>query len=104
MSDLDRRLELDAIFSEMESVEEAYYQPTQNTQMMYPCITYKRDFNLTQHADNIPYRVLRRYLVTVIDEDPDSAIPALVEAMPSCVLDRTFVADNLNHWVYKLFF
>jgi hypothetical protein len=72
--------------------------------MVYPCILYKRDNRKTRHADNQPYNVRKRYLVTVIDRSPDSTIPDLVAALPSCVFDRFYTADNLNHDVFKLFF
>lgn len=57
------------------------------------------------HADNIPYRATRKYAITIISKDPDSELPdELLKGTPLCRLDRTYVADNLNHWVFDLFF
>lgn len=72
--------------------------------MQYPCIIYKRDDVDTTFADNKPYRHTKRYLVTVIDRDPDSRIPEKVADLPLCTFDRFYVADNLNHDVFNLFF
>jgi hypothetical protein len=72
--------------------------------MKYPCIVYNRDEAVTKFADNSPYRYTKRYQVTIIDRDPDSDIPGKVAALPQCLFNRFFVADNLNHDVYNLYF
>lgn len=72
--------------------------------MKYPAIVYKRDTADTQFAGNIPYRNTLRYQVTVIDRDPDSDIPVKVAALPMCLFNRHFVANNLNHDVFNLYF
>lgn len=72
--------------------------------MEYPCIKYERDDSWVSRADNIAYLFLKRYQVTVIDRDPDSGIPDLVEALPYTRFDRYYVASNLNHWVYNMYF
>lgn len=84
--------------------DNAYFQPPQNIQMKYPCIVYARDGDSVQRADNGLYRHTKRYQVTVIDRDPDSELPDLVEELPLCSFDRFFAADNLNHWVLNLFY
>jgi hypothetical protein len=72
--------------------------------MQYPCIIYRRDSTRTRHADNRPYVRTKRFQVTVIDRNPDSELPDKVEALPLCSFDRYFAADNLNHYVFNLFF
>jgi hypothetical protein len=84
--------------------DNVYFQPPPNTQMKYPCILYSRDDVEAAHADNVPYRLTKRYQVTVIDSDPDSSIPDKLAALPFCSFDRHFATDNLNHDVYNLFF
>ena len=72
--------------------------------MQYPCILYEREGSHTEHADNKKYQHIKRYQVTVIDRNPDSEIPDQVIELPLCSFDRYFPADNLNHWVFTLFF
>lgn len=84
--------------------EAVYFQPPASVQMKYPCIVYNRDDAVTQFAGNAPYRCTKRYQVTIIDRNPDSDIPAKVAALPMCIFNRFFVADNLNHDVYNLYF
>lgn len=86
------------------SGNKVYFQPPASIQMTYPCIVYKRDALNTKHADNKPYSQTKRYQVTVIDRTPDSDIPDKVAALPLCMFDRHFAADDLNHDVYTLYF
>lgn len=82
----------------------AYFQPPANVQLVFPCIVYQRDAEDTKFADNAPYDRKKRYQVTVIDRNPDSDIPEKVAALPMCSFNRFFVANNLNHDVYNLYF
>lgn len=82
----------------------AYYQEPPNTGMVYPCIIYKLDDIPTDYADNVPYRRIKRYVVTVIDEDPDSGIREAVADLPKSSFSRAFTADDLNHFVFNLVF
>lgn len=81
-----------------------YAQPPQNTKLSYPCIMYVRSNSYTQAADNIKYRKLKQYEVTVIDRDIDSPIPDRVEALQYTYYDRQFVADGLYHTIFQLYF
>lgn len=96
------RLQLQTLLESF--TEHVYFQPPTNTQISYPCIIYKRDAARSAFADNKNYRYTKRYAVTVIDRDPDSAIPDKVAALPLCTFDRFYTADGLNHDVFNLFF
>jgi hypothetical protein len=96
------RQQLHDIFEDI--TENVYFQPPANVSMKYPAIVYARDNSRTEHADNEPYRVVKRYQVTVIDRNPDSTLPDQVDWLPQCSFIQFFAADNLNHWIYNLFF
>lgn len=96
------RLELHELLESLS--EHVYFQPPTNIKVEYPCIVYKRDFAETKFADNVPYNHKLRYMVTVIDRDPDSDIPGKVAALPMSIYNRFFTADGLNHDVYNVFF
>ena len=72
--------------------------------MQYPCIVYQRYNGVSLFADNAPYHHTVGYQVQVIDPDPDSAIPDKVAALPLCRHNRFFVANNLNHDVFNLYY
>ena len=96
------RLELHSVL--LTICDNVYFQPPPSIQMQYPCIVYERDDENTEFADGKPYKTMRRYQLTHIDRDPDSETLAAISALPMCVYDRYFTADNLNHDVYNLFF
>lgn len=101
---MGQRTELHAILKGILGSDHVYFQPPANVSMVYPCIVYKRDSAETTFADSKPYNYQKRYQVIVIDRNPDSNIPDKVAALPMCVFDRHYTADNLNHDVFKLFF
>lgn len=84
--------------------DNVYFQPPAELEMEFPAIVYQRDPASAQYADNVPYRYTKRYQITVIDRDPDSPIPDVIGLMPMCTHNRFFVANNLNHDVFTLFF
>lgn len=98
------RLELHELLKDILGSDNVYFQPPPTVQMKYPCIVYKRDWALTEHAGNLPYLHEKRYLVTVIDRNPDSEIPQKIAMLPKCIFDKHFTASNLNHDAYKLFY
>src|SRR4029077_2318687 len=85
-------------------VDNVYFQPPTNIILEYPCIIYKRDYAESEFADNMPYNHRIRYMITVIDRDPDSDIPSRVASMPMSLFNRFYTVDNLNHDVYRVFY
>jgi len=96
------RLDLQALFEGL--VESVYFQPPANIQMQYPCIIYSRDGSSPDYADNELYRHAKRYQVTVVDRDPDTELADKVETLRYAKFERFFPADDLNHYVFTLFF
>lgn len=101
---MGQRLELDSILRTILGTGNVYFQPPANVQMEYPAIVYRRNGANTRFAGNSPYRHTKRYQVTVIDRNPDSVIPDKVATLPMSDFDRNFVADNLNHDVFSVYF
>lgn len=99
-----KRLELHEQLVDILGSRNVYFQPKENVTLSYPCIVYKRDYADTKFADNNVYLRKKRYQVTVIDRDPDSDIPEKVAQLPMCLFDRFYVADNLNHDIYNLYY
>lgn len=81
-----------------------HYQPSSNTQLIYPCIVYKLDDMPVMHANNLPYHWDHAYVLTVIDRDPESVFREKIAELPMCKFQRFFVADNLNHYVFKIYY
>lgn len=104
MDQLQRRLELQKILETLLGSRNVYYQPPDSVMLKYPCIMYDLDSEQTVFADNDQYKSSKRYMITVIDRDPDSFIPGKVSKLPYSSFSRRYKADSLNHTVYNLYF
>ena len=82
-----------------------YFQPPENIKLSYPCVVFDRTNALTDYADNNPYRVTKRYTVTLISKTADNE--ELLDKLllfPMCTYDRQFINDNLVHDVFSIFY
>lgn len=99
---MGQRLNLHHILVEI--TPNVYFQPPPDTQMVYPCIVYQRDYGNTKFAGNSPYSFTQRYQVTLIDRNPDTEILVKIAALPMCLYDRGFQTSGLNHDVFILYY
>lgn len=98
------RLELQTLLESILATGNVYFQPPETLKMQYPCIVYNRDYAVTKFADNKPYANTKRYIVTVIDRNPDSLIPDKIAELPMCLFVRHLTVNNLNHDIYNIYF
>lgn len=85
-------------------VPKVYFQPPTNVQMEYPAIVYERARADTAFADNGPYRFTKQYQLTLISRDPDESALDTIASLEMCTHERFYVADNLNHDVFNIYF
>lgn len=99
------RLDLHEEFCTLIDSRNVYYQPPESVKMNYPGIRYAKTSPNLKRANDEIYHQINRYEVTVIDYDPDSEIPdKILHHFQMCSIDRTYVADNLNHTVLTLYY
>lgn len=96
------RTELQAIFQVI--CPNVYFQPPADMQISYPAIVYEMDRADTKFADDLPFSVTKQYSVQLISQNPDEILFDALAALPMCAHERHFVADNLNHEVFNIFF
>lgn len=99
-----QRSDLQTIFEQILGKRNVYFQPPPGLLMSYPAIVYELIDIDTKHADDSVYMLDKAYQVTVMDKDPDSTIPDEIIRLPKCAFERAFQSDNLNHWVFKLYY
>lgn len=81
-----------------------YYQPTQNTKLVYPCIVYEEIPETVLYGNNTVFAKFPQVQITVIDRDPDSEITEkLVARFPEAKMVNKNVVDNLYHTIYELY-
>lgn len=82
-----------------------YFQPPASQKMQYPCIRYEKANYSIDYADDLVYRKNTHYVVTLIgtDADNEDIIDQLLK-LQYCSFDRRYVADNLYHDVFDLYY
>lgn len=107
---MDRRLKLHEILCEIVNLTESngdrhtYFQPPPSVNMKYDAIRYSRKSMDAVHANDAVYLQRDCYEIIVICRSPDSDIPKKVLALPMCRHDRSYIADNLYHDVFTLYY
>lgn len=85
--------------------ENVYYQPPESVKLSYPCIVYNLSDIYTESADGINYKKTNRYTLTLIHKNPDNEEKdTIIDIFEYCRFDRSFTSDNLNHYVYTLYY
>ena len=101
---MDRRLELQRLLTDILGSRNVYFQPPETVKMSYPCIVYALDDIDINYADNISYTRTKRYKITLIDKDPDSLFVDKILSETRSSFNRFYTSDNLNHWVFLLYY
>lgn len=81
-----------------------YYQPPESKKMEYDAIRYSMKNIISRHADDVKYHNKNCYEIIVIAKRPDPQVVDRLLAMPYCSFDRFYAADNLNHYVFTLYY
>lgn len=82
----------------------AYFQPPETIKMKYPAIVYALDNIENTFADGGVYLSNKQYSVTLIDKNPDSPVIDKLAKLPTCRFNRHYKSENLNHYVFLLYF
>lgn len=96
------RIELQNLLEGILGTRNVYYQPPESIRMEFPAIIYSLNRIRNNHADNSVYIKSKEYELMVIDWDPESEIIEKVLELPFCRFDRSYKADDLNHFVFTL--
>ncbi len=83
--------------------DNVYFQPPESVKLRYPCCIYELTDMATTYADNLPYRVEKAYEIILIDQNPDSVYVDKIAKLPQCRFTRFYTADNLNHYVFIIY-
>lgn len=99
---MGQRQKLNSILESI--VPNVYFQPPETVKLKYDCIIYKLEHIDKRPADNASYTLDDRYQLTYITRDPDSDIRHVIAELPKCRFTRSFTADNLNHYIYQIYY
>lgn len=99
-----RRVELHRMLENLLKSSNVYFQPPTGLKLQYPCIVYNLDTANDVHANNHIYRRLYRYSLTYITKNPEDPMRDAIDDLQYCSFNRFFASDNLNHFVYTLYY
>ena len=101
---MESRLKLHAEFEDILGSKNVYFDPPASIFMQYDAIRYSRKNIRNTYANSSVYKQDDCYEVIAIYEDPDSDLPRKLSRLPKCSFDRHYVADNLNHDGFTLYY
>lgn len=99
------RLELHEELCEILGTRNVYFQSPESVKMSYDAIRYELGGKDIKRADNRLYTFINQYDGVVITRDPDTTIPdKLLVHFEMVSFGRPYVADNLNHYPFTLYY
>lgn len=81
-----------------------YFSPPESVKMTYPAVIYDCPSVSTKHANNGLYLATPKYEVILVDNNPDSGLFEKFLALPFASYVRHYVANNLDHYVFNIYF
>jgi uncharacterized protein involved in high-affinity Fe2+ transport len=104
---MNNRLELQAKLVEIIKPlgGRVYWQPAENTKMVYPSINYSLDADDSTFGNNLRYSKFGRYEVQLIINNPEhESIIEEILRLPMSTLENNFVAENLQHYQFTVYY
>lgn len=98
------RLELQSKLEELLGSKNVYYNPPESVKMEYPAIRYSKKKMDIRYANNAIYSKMNCYEIIVISRRPDDPVIDKLMGLPYCSFDRPYIANNLNHDVFTLYY
>lgn len=81
-----------------------YFQSPSTVKMKYPAIVYALYDIENVFANNGVYFFMKKYSVTLIDSNPDTQYVDALTAIETSRFNRHYIEDNLNHFVFEIFY
>lgn len=98
------RLELQTKFEELLGSRNVYYNPPPSLVMKYDAIRYSLSNIKSDYANNIKYNKMKCYDGIVISKNNDPKVIDLLLDVPYCSFGKPYVADNLNHYPFTIYY
>ena len=102
---MDRRTELHDKLIDILGNRNVYFQPPASIQLSYPCVIYNLGTGDIKRADNSVYTYTNSYEIIFIYRRPNmEIIEQVLNVFSMCSVSRVYVADNLNHYAFNLYY
>lgn len=101
---MDRRLELQSLLESLLGSRNVYYNPPATVKMQYDAIRYTDSVPDSRFADDKRYKIMNCYELVVISKKANHPVNQKLMDLPYCSPGRPYVADNLYHNPYTLYY
>jgi hypothetical protein len=102
---MGRRLNLHEEFCTLLGTRNVYYDPPESVLMNYDAIRYKLGGKDIRRANDVAYQITDQYEGVVISDNPDCEVPdVILRHFSMCSFGRPYVADNLYHFPFTLYY
>lgn len=83
----------------------AYYMRPQNNKLVYPCFVYRNIAPRQVKADNRNYLTIPGYEVLYIsDTENEGMIEEMTSAFGYCTAGAPYIADDLFHYPFTIYY
>lgn len=97
------RMDLQKVLRDILGSSNVYYQPPESMKIEYPAIVYFLDNVDFIFADDVKYKRTDRYAIQLITRDPEPSFINDILELDYCNFERSYVTDNLNHFIFEIF-
>ena len=102
---MNRRLELQRKLEELIGSEHVYFQPPASVQLSYPCVVYTIGDGDVKRANDSIYQYVNSYTLTFIYKYPNiDIIEKVLKEFQMCGFDTAYCSENLNHYVFTVYY
>ena len=79
-----------------------YNSPPENIELSYPCVLFKFLEPIDFLANNEKYRVEKRYQVTVIDSETESAVAEILLNRIDAKFQQAYPSNGWQHFIFMM--
>lgn len=102
---MGRRLNLHEELCKLLGTRNVYYNPPESVRMNYDAIRYELAGKDIKRANDGVYQITDQYDGVVITRNPECEVSdAILKHFPMCSFGRPYVADNLYHFPFTLYY
>ena len=102
---MNRRFELHAKLETLIQSKHVYFQPPASVRLVYPCVVYTIGEGDVKRGNESIYQYVNSYILTLIYKHTTIAIlDKVLKEVEMCKLNTTYCSENLNHYVFTVYY
>lgn len=96
-------MKLQKLLERLLNSRDVYSKPPSSNKLGYPCIIFQKDGENVKFADDSRFVYYNRYSLIVVSREATPKVCDDIANLPLCSFLKRYVADNLYHNVYQLY-